>query len=74
MSYHAEIIVDEDVANLYACIQKEGISRERSSLAAKKEGDRLIIAVEAKDAVAFRATMNALTQICAVYHKTKQIR
>lgn len=74
MSYRAEITVSENAGDIEKCLLPEKISRERSTVRAKKEGDKLIIDVEAKDAVAFRATMNAITQLMAVYSKAKEIK
>lgn len=71
MNYKAEIIVKEDPGKAYKCLLPEKISRERSSLSLKKDKESLIISIDAKDAVAFRATMNAVTQALAVHHKTR---
>jgi tRNA threonylcarbamoyladenosine modification (KEOPS) complex Pcc1 subunit len=74
MDYKAEITVSEDPENIQKCLEQEKISRERSSVSLEKEGDDLKIKVEAKDAVALRATMNAITQVLAVYAKSKQLK
>lgn len=74
MDYTAEIIIREDPENVCRCLLPEKISRERSTLKLKKGKDSLTVVVEARDAVAFRATMNALTQALAVYQKTKGIK
>ena len=73
MDYKAEIIIREDPENIQKCILPEKINRERSSLKVKKGKDGLIVEIEAKDAVAFRASMNALTQSLAVYSKSKKV-
>lgn len=73
MSYKAEIIVEEDPDKVQKCLEPENISRERSSFKIKKSDDKLIISIEAKDAIALRATLNAITQMLAVYHKMKQV-
>ena len=74
MNYTAEIKVKEDVDNVYKCIVPENITRERSSLILKKSDNELLISIEAKDAVALRATINAVTQVLAVYSKMKEIK
>jgi len=74
MDYKAEIIIKEDPENICRCLIPERISRERSSLKIKKGKDSLSVHIEAKDAVAFRATINALMQVIAVYSKTKGIK
>ena len=71
MDYKAEIIVKEDPDKAYKCLLPEKISRERSSVSLEKGEESLKIRVEAKDAVAFRATMNAVTQALAVHRKMK---
>ncbi len=74
MDYTAKIIVKEDPDKIYKCLVPEKISRERSSVKIKKEKGVLVINVEAKDAVALRATLNSISQVLAVYHKTKSIK
>lgn len=74
MNYSAEIVVRENPDLILKCLLPESISRERSSVKAKKDGSDLKIEVEAKDAVAFRASINALTQLLAVYSKAKEIK
>lgn len=73
MDYKAEIIIREDPENIQKCILPEKINRERSSLKVKMGKEGLIVEIEAKDAVAFRASMNALTQALAVYAKSKKV-
>jgi tRNA threonylcarbamoyladenosine modification (KEOPS) complex Pcc1 subunit len=73
MNYKAEIVVSENAGDLQKCLLPEKISRERSTFKAAIEGGKLKITAEAKDAVAFRATMNAITQLMAVYGKAKEI-
>lgn len=74
MNYKAEITVDEDPEEIYKCLLPEKISRDRSTLTLKKEKGRLVIKAEAKDAVALRATLNAVTQSLAAYSKMKSIK
>ena len=73
MNYKAEIIVKEDPGKVYECLLPENISRERSTLEIKKSEDKITITIKAKDAVAFRATINSVSQVLAVYHKMKQV-
>jgi tRNA threonylcarbamoyladenosine modification (KEOPS) complex Pcc1 subunit len=74
MDYEAEITVREDPDNAYKCLMPEKISRERSTLDIKKGKSGLIIRISAKDAVAFRATINAVTQVLAVCRKMRDIK
>ncbi len=73
MSFSAVIFIDENPDDIQKCLLPENIIRERSNFNATKEGDRLKIEIEANDAVAFRATMNAITQVIAVYSKSREI-
>lgn len=73
MDYTAKIIIKEDPENIQKCLLPEKTSRERSSVKIRKGKESLTVDIEAKDAVAFRAAMNTLTQTLAVYSKTKQI-
>ncbi len=73
MDYKADITVKEDADKIYKCLLNDNISRERSSLGIKKTRGGLSIKIEAKDAVALRATINAVTQVLAVYSKMKKI-
>jgi len=73
MDYTAEIIIREDPDNIHKCLLPEIMNRDRSTIKITKEKDVLKVLIEAKDAVAFRATMNHLTQTIAVYSKSKNI-
>ncbi len=73
MDFKADITVRVDADKIYKCLLNEKISRERSSLDIKKTKEGLSIKVEARDAVALRATVNAVTQVLAVYSKMKNI-
>jgi len=74
MDYTAEIKVTEDPENIQKLLLPENITRERSTLSLDISEGVLTLKIEAKDAVAFRATMNAVTQAMAVYSKTKRIQ
>ena len=74
MDYKAEIKVSEDPENIQKCLAPEKITRDRSTLSLEKSDGILKIRIEARDAVAFRATMNAVTQAMAVYSKAKRIK
>ena len=73
MDYKAEIKVSEDPDNIQKCLLPELMSRERSTLSLENKEGVLTIKIEAKDAVAFRATMNTVIQVMAVYSKSKKI-
>lgn len=74
MDYKAEIIVKEDPDKIYKCLLPGKVTRKRSTLNIKKGRGGLLLSIDAKDAVAFRATLNAVSQVLAVYHKMKKIR
>lgn len=73
MDYKAEITVKEDPDKIYNCLLPGKISRERSTLNIKKRKGEILISIEARDAVALRATVNAVSQVLAVYHKMKKV-
>jgi tRNA threonylcarbamoyladenosine modification (KEOPS) complex Pcc1 subunit len=74
MKFVADITVKEDADLLEKCIKPEIKTRERSSFTIKKKKDSIVFHVEAKDAVAFRATMNSLLQLLSVHHKMEKIK
>ena len=71
MKYNSKIEVSE--GDVYPCFATESISKERSDFRIKKGKNKVIFEVTAKDAVAFRATMNMITQLLTVYEKVKNI-
>ncbi|MBN2111544.1 hypothetical protein JW707_00425 [Candidatus Woesearchaeota archaeon] len=73
MNYKADITVKEDPDKIYKCLLPEKISRERSTFEIKKSKCSITLKIGAKDAVAFRATMNAVLQALAVYSKMKEL-
>lgn len=74
MSYKAEISASENAGEIYKCLLPENASRERSTLSAKVEDGKIFVSIEAKDATAFRATINAVTQALSVCDKAKRIQ
>lgn len=73
MDYEAEIIVKEDAGSIHKCLLNEKISRERSTLNIRNTERGLRIRIEARDASALRATLNAVTQVIAVYSRMKGV-
>ncbi len=71
--YYAEIKAKKDIAKLYALFLKEQSERERSKFRIKKTEKELIFAIEAKDSVALRATINGITQILTAYEEMKKL-
>ena len=72
MNYTAEIKITEDPEKVYDQLLPESKEKKnRSNFTLKKTEKEVIVEVEAEDAVAFRATMNAITQLLAVFHKVK---
>ena len=74
MKYTAVITITEDVEQVYKCLLTEINEWERSLFTIKRDDEVLELHVKAKDATAFRATMNSLTQLLAVYEKMKGVR
>lgn len=72
MDYKAEITVKGNADEIFRLLQPEKISRERSTLELLKKEGEIVITVEAADAVALRAAMNALTQVLAVHSRMKE--
>jgi len=71
----AEIIIDKDICDierLFASEEKE-FDNKRASYEVKKEKDRLIFSVSAKDSSALRAALNSITKMLIVYEKTKGV-
>ncbi len=72
MNYSAEIKIKEDPEKVYIHLLPESKEKkDRSHFTLKKTEKEVIVEVEAKDAVAFRATMNAITQLLSVFHKMR---
>jgi len=71
MKYHSKTEVSG--GNIYPCFATESISKERSDLRIKKGKKKVVFEITAKDAVAFRATTNMLTQLLTVYEKIKNL-
>lgn len=69
MNYHAEIIITENVDNLYKCFLPEIISTSRAKINLKKEDNKLKFIIETKDSVALRAMLNSVTKLLNVYEK-----
>lgn len=74
MNYSAEIRIREEPDKIYDYLLPETESkRDRSNFTLKKGDKEVIIDVKAKDAVAFRATINTITQLLSVFQKVKEV-
>ncbi|MBW3023208.1 hypothetical protein KY308_03825 [Candidatus Woesearchaeota archaeon] len=73
MKYNSKIEVLGDEDKIYACFATEKIDKERSNFSIKKSKGKVVFEIRAKDAAAFRATTNMITQLLAVYEKMKKI-
>ncbi|MBW2964404.1 hypothetical protein KY363_03000 [Candidatus Woesearchaeota archaeon] len=71
MSYNAKLVAEGDPDKLYDCFASEETSFDRSSFTISKTGDGIEFNIEAKDAVAFRATLNSIAQLLIVFEGTK---
>lgn len=73
MKYTATIDVQGNPEKLYDCLASETMDYDRSSFKITKKTDGLHVDIEAKDSVALRATLTALTQLFTVYEKVEKI-
>lgn len=71
MKYSAKITVSGDAEKLYRCILPEASKRDRTSLRIEKKEGMVHIEIVSKDAVAFRAATNSITQMLTIFEKTK---
>ena len=69
MKCNATIIVEGNVGKLEDCLKPDMVDYDRSSCAVKKSGDKIQFDITAKDAVALRATLNAISQSLAIYER-----
>lgn len=74
MKIKARIEVEGDAEKIYKAFKPELIKKERSEYTIKKFKNRVVFDITAKDPVALRATMNAITQMLTVYQKMKGIK
>jgi len=69
------IKIDEFINEIYDCIIPDlNNNFKRSKLNVKKNENELTFEIEADDIVAFRATINSITQLLNVFYKTKNIK
>lgn len=73
MKFSALLEIDGEAEKLVKAIGNEDSETKRSSLKIKQKDNKVEIKVSAEDAVAFRATLNSITQLLAVYQKIKNI-
>lgn len=69
--YSAEIQIQD--SKIYECLVSESMVYDRSSLEIKDFKEYTLIIIKANDAVAFRASINAVTQLLTVFEKTKNL-
>lgn len=74
MKIKAEITVSDNKADaLFNAVKPEAIDRERTQLKIKKEKNKIVMDIDSEDAVAFRATLNSVSQMLAVFEKMESI-
>ncbi len=75
MNLSAEIIVKEDAHNLEKLFKAEekNFKNQRAGYEIKKEKDKIVFKVRAKDGSALRAVLNSITKLIAVYEKTRGV-
>jgi tRNA threonylcarbamoyladenosine modification (KEOPS) complex Pcc1 subunit len=69
----AEITITKDIADVEKLFSSEDreFGNKRASYDIKREKDRLIFRITAKDSSALRAVLNSITKLLSVYEKTK---
>ena len=72
MSYSATIFAEGDPEKLYSCFESEETSFDRSSFTIEKTESGIRFSIEAKDAVALRATLNSISQLLIVFQGAKE--
>jgi len=70
MSYAVKLTANNK-ANLLECFQPEITKDKRSSWSLTKKNNDLIFTIQAKDAVALRATLNSIAKLFTVHEKIK---
>ncbi len=69
MSYTATIFAEGDSDKLFECIENEQMSYVRSEYTIKKVEGGIEFNIICKDAVALRATLNAISQMLIIFEK-----
>ena len=71
---NATITIQSDpaITQLFSCEDKK-LSNNRASYTIKEKNGKILFEVEAKDAVALRATLTAITKTLTVYEKMKRL-
>jgi tRNA threonylcarbamoyladenosine modification (KEOPS) complex Pcc1 subunit len=72
MKYRADISISENVDELYRCLLPEVCTTGRAKVNLKKAKDKLIIEIDAKDAVALRAMFTGMTKLLEVHEKVTE--
>jgi len=70
MKYTAKLLVKGDPNKLFECLAPEDKDFDRSSFTINKTSDGLEFNIVANDAVAFRATLNSISQLLIVFEST----
>lgn len=75
MKFKVQLFVHEDIDHLYNALLPEFKDNKynRSTVALKKQKDRLAITVEAKDITALKANINSVLNLIDVFTKAKSV-
>ncbi len=74
MKYECRILCrDSGGGNLYSVIEKDQIQNSRSALSIKKEQKSVVFDIQAKDAIALKASVSSVIKTLTVYEKTKKL-
>lgn len=63
--------INVDDPRLYEVVQQEAFKTERTGFTVAQENNQVVFKIEAKDATAFRAAFNSITQMLTVYENMK---
>lgn len=74
MKLHALIEAEGDPDKLMSLLLPEMKDRKRSRIDLKPSDKGVTIEVDAEDAVAFRATMNLITQLLSIHERAGRIQ
>ncbi len=75
MNLSAEIIVKEDINNIEKIFipEEKTFKNQRACYEIKKNKDKIVFKVKAKDSSALRAVLNSITKLISVYEKAERV-
>ena len=67
-------LISIDDVKVFDVLKPELESRHRTKESISKDSGKVVVNIESDDAVAFRASMNSLTQMLSVFEKMKGLK